>query len=183
MLIWINGPFGVGKTTVARRLVRLRPDFRLFDPEQIGFMLRPIWPASEASDFRDLPLWRELVLRTLAAAASDPARTIVVPMSLSNPDYFEEIIGGLRAQGIDVRHFSLMAPAATIRRRIWRRLSRLRSKRWALVRVEPCLAILSGAQFAAHIAAHERPAAAIAEEILARLSNGMSSGSGDQDGL
>jgi hypothetical protein len=172
MLIWINGPFGVGKSTVARQLVRLRPDFRLFDPERVGFMLRSLWPPNEVPDFQDLPLWRELVTRILAAAASEPGGPIVVPMTLANPSYHEEIIGGLRAQGVDVRHFTLMAPAAVIRGRNLLRLLNLRSKRWALARVDPCLAALAEPRFATHVDAHKRSPAAIAREILASLAPG-----------
>jgi hypothetical protein len=171
MLIWINGPFGVGKTSVARRLAKKLDDAWLFDPEQIGFMLRRVWPARDVPDFQDLPIWRELTLRTLAAAAKSSARPIVVPMSLSNPDYFGEIVGGLRAEGVDVRHFTLMAPAATIRRRNWLRLAGLRSKRWALARVEPCLASLSSAEFATHIETGGRSVPGVAAEILSRTAS------------
>lgn len=103
MLIWINGPFGVGKTTVARRLVKCLDGVRLVDPEQIGFMLRQVWTAPDVPDFQDLPIWRQLTIDLLAAAAAD-GRTIVVPMSLGNPLYFEEIVGGLRRRGVDVHH-------------------------------------------------------------------------------
>ena len=40
MAVLLNGAFGVGKTTVARRLVRLLSGSLLFDPEVIGFALR-----------------------------------------------------------------------------------------------------------------------------------------------
>jgi hypothetical protein len=168
MLIWINGPFGVGKTKAARRLVKMNPDFRLFDPERIGFLLRDIWPASEIPDFQDLPIWREMVLRTLAAACAGTDRMLVVPMTLADPAYFREIVGGLRDLGIDVRHFTLMAPAVIVRRRNRLRLIRPRSKRWALARVEPCLARLADAQFAVHIDTARKKVGAVAHEILAR---------------
>ena len=167
MLIWINGPFGVGKTSVARRLVSMIQRAHLFDPEQIGFMLRKVWP-ERAADFQDLPIWRELTLRALAGAAAASDRSILVPMSLSNRDYFREIVDGLRAEGVDVRHFTLMAPVPTVRRRNRLRLIGPSSRRWALDRVEPCLARLADPEFAVHIDADRRSAEAIAREILAR---------------
>jgi broad-specificity NMP kinase len=33
MLVWINGTFGVGKTTTAKALTDRLPGHRLFDPE------------------------------------------------------------------------------------------------------------------------------------------------------
>lgn len=36
MIIWINGPFGAGKTTLAERLRDRRPKSLIFDPEEIG---------------------------------------------------------------------------------------------------------------------------------------------------
>jgi hypothetical protein len=37
VIVWINGPFGVGKTTVAERLVHDWPGATLFDPEVLGY--------------------------------------------------------------------------------------------------------------------------------------------------
>jgi broad-specificity NMP kinase len=36
MLVWLNGTFGVGKTTTAIALVEADDRYRLFDPEQVG---------------------------------------------------------------------------------------------------------------------------------------------------
>jgi len=56
LLVWINGAFGAGKSSVARELVRRWPEARLFDPEEIGFLLRRVVPAEQqAGDFQDLP--------------------------------------------------------------------------------------------------------------------------------
>lgn len=40
MIIWINGPFGAGKTTLAERLRDRRPKSLIFDPEEIGCRFR-----------------------------------------------------------------------------------------------------------------------------------------------
>ncbi len=171
MIIWINGAFGVGKTKVARQIVARRPRMRLFDPEQIGFLLRRLMPDAEAGDFQDLPLWRELTVRLVADAAV--AADLVVPMTLVHRPYFEEIVGGLRRGGCDVRHFTLIAPAATIRRRLRRRLDWPASRRWTLSRVEPCVAALADPTFAAHVDAEQRRVREIAEAILASVEEAL----------
>ena len=165
MVIWINGAFGAGKTSVARRIAALRPGTRLFDPEQIGFLLRRVLPDSGVEDFQDLPLWRELTVRLVTEAAT--AGRIVVPMTLANPAYFEDIVGGLRLRGVEVRHFTLTASAETLRRRLRRRLDWPASKRWTLARVEPSVAALADSRFAIHVDAERRTIAGIAGEILA----------------
>jgi adenylylsulfate kinase-like enzyme len=37
VIIWLNGPFGGGKTTTASELHTLLPSSRLFDPEMVGY--------------------------------------------------------------------------------------------------------------------------------------------------
>lgn len=44
MIIWINGPFGAGKTTLAERLRDRRPKSLIFDPEEIGFVVKETVP-------------------------------------------------------------------------------------------------------------------------------------------
>ena len=39
MIIWINGGFGAGKTTLAEELHRRLPDTIVYDPEDVGLML------------------------------------------------------------------------------------------------------------------------------------------------
>jgi len=173
MVIWINGAFGAGKTRVARRLVAMRADAWLFDPEQIGFMLRSLWPGGVPGDFQDLPIWRQLTVATLAEAASrNPGRMPIVPMTLVNKAYFREVMDGLAEKEVDVRHFTLLASPATLRRRIRWRLDRPASKRWARAQIERCSAALADPGFAIHVPTDARPVAAIAEEILSRTGLG-----------
>lgn len=170
MLIWINGAHGAGKTSVARELAALLADAFVVDPEQIGFMLRRIWPGGGPSDFQDMPAWRELTVATLRAAAAErPSATLIVPMTLANPLHHAEIVGGLRAGGFDLRHFTLVASSATLRRRIRRRLDWPRSRRWALSQVESCSAVLDGPAFAEHLPTEGQSVAAVAAEIARRV--------------
>ena len=39
MIIWINGAFGAGKTTLAEELHRRLPDAVVYNPEDVGLML------------------------------------------------------------------------------------------------------------------------------------------------
>jgi hypothetical protein len=168
MVIWINGAFGAGKTKVARRIAALRRDILLFDPEQIGFLLRRLLPVEGLADFQDRPLWRELTLRLVAEAEAMATGPVVVPMTLVNPAYFDELVGGLRRSGVDLRHFTLTASPATLRRRLRRRLGWPASRRWALARVERCAAALADPNFAVQIDTEARKVAEIAADILAR---------------
>jgi hypothetical protein len=169
MLIWINGAHGAGKTSVARKMTATRPEARLIDPEQIGFMLRRIWPHPLPEDFKQMPLWRELTLGVLRAAALEaPGRTLVVPMTIVDPAMLGEIVGGLRAAGVEVRHFTLCASVQTLRRRLRRRLDWPASRRWALAQIDPCCRALAAPAFAEHVDTEGKTVAAVAEEILAR---------------
>ena len=40
MILWINGSFGAGKTTVAYELERRLEKAFVYDPENIGYFLR-----------------------------------------------------------------------------------------------------------------------------------------------
>ena len=40
MILWLNGSFGAGKTTVAHELQRRLPDAFVYDPENVGYFLR-----------------------------------------------------------------------------------------------------------------------------------------------
>lgn len=169
MIIWINGPFGVGKTQVARRIAGAGTGAFLFDPEQIGFLLRRLLPGPAPIDFQDLPLWRELTIRLLREAAATASGPVVVPMTLTDPRYFDEIAAGVRAAGLDLRHFTLLASADVVRQRLRRRLDWPASRRWALERVEPCLAALAAPMFQVHVHTERRAPADIAGEIMALL--------------
>lgn len=45
MIIWINGTFGAGKTTLSEELMRRLPEAVFFDPEDIGLPLMEWVPA------------------------------------------------------------------------------------------------------------------------------------------
>jgi hypothetical protein len=55
VIIWINGGFGAGKTTLAQELGRRLPDAVVYDPEDVGLMLWKWIPPN--GDFQHLPSW------------------------------------------------------------------------------------------------------------------------------
>ncbi|MGI1805031.1 AAA family ATPase [Exiguobacterium sp. TDN 0502] len=120
MIIWINGTFGVGKTTAAKGLQQRWKGSYIFDPEETGYFLRAQLPENK-DDFQDEPLWRTFNRQLLEQLNTEDAR-IIVPMTLTNPEYFQEIIGTLRDSGHDVRHIALMAKETTVKRRLISRL-------------------------------------------------------------
>lgn len=85
MLLWINGPFGVGKTQTAYALARRLPDAFICDPEQLGFGIARMTPPPLRGDFQDVPLWREGVRRVLDRNLSHFDGVLIVPMTLVNP--------------------------------------------------------------------------------------------------
>ena len=101
MIIWINGPFGAGKTTLAEELSARLPDAMTFDPEEVGLMLRHGVTPSPSGDFQDLPFWRSLTVATVLELRKHYGRTLLVPMTLVRAEYVEDVFGGCstRASG------------------------------------------------------------------------------------
>lgn len=117
MIVFLTGPFGGGKTSVADELIPQVPDCRLFDPEEVGFMLRSLLPGY-ADDFQDLPPWRTLVAATAAEVASFTGQTLIAPMSILRADYAHEIHAALDEHGMRVCHILLHADTTALHARI-----------------------------------------------------------------
>jgi len=122
MIIWINGGFGAGKTTLAEELHRRLPEAVVYDPEDVGLML---WKWLEPDgDFQHLPSWRELVVATAVSLRRHHAETLIVPMSLIRDAYRAEILGGLADAGEEVLHVFLEVDAGALRERLNGRVTR-----------------------------------------------------------
>ena len=113
MLLWINGPCGVGKTATAFELNRRLPGSVLCDPEHVGYGMRRMLPRSLWRRWQDIPAWRHSVLELLRMTLAGHDGPVIAPGTLVNLDHFQEIIGGLRGDGARVHHFSLLAEPAT----------------------------------------------------------------------
>ena len=118
MIVWINGAFGAGKTTLAQELHRRVPDAMLFDPESVGALLRTCVPAPESGDFQDLPAWRRLTAEFALTLRMEYNRTLIVPMTVVKPEYRQEIFGTITRSGDQLLHVFLDVPIDVLRRRI-----------------------------------------------------------------
>ncbi|MGW0433974.1 AAA family ATPase [Micromonospora sp. NPDC003197] len=179
MIVWINGAFGAGKTTVAAELCRrlsatLPPDgprVRRFDPERVGFVLRRI-QSVPTGDFQDLPSWRRWVVRVGRLLAWN-GRLVVVPMSLLRSDYRAEVFDGLRDRGVPVRQVVLRVPEPVLRSRIDGDLVEAGARAWRHSHVVQALTELAGVAGREwdtyEIDNHGRTPAEVAGEIIVRL--------------
>ncbi|MCD0483537.1 AAA family ATPase [Streptacidiphilus sp. ASG 303] len=180
MLLWINGPFGGGKTQTAHEIQRRLPGSVICDPEHVGFGLHRMTPPSLRGDFQDLPAWRQGVYEVLDRALNGHDGVVVVPMTVVEPSYLDETAGRLRERGHDVRHFALLADRETVLRRLRERglghLLRsaagkdapLRRESFALSRLDLCLERLHGPEFAEHLATDHLTVPQVADRIAAR---------------
>ncbi|WP_417506134.1 AAA family ATPase [Microbacterium sp.] len=118
MIIWLNGPFGAGKSTTTRQLVD-EGSFTMFDAEEVGYMLqRAISPELAGDDFQELPAWRHLVVESLSEVSKAVDTDIVVPQTVLVREYWDEIADGLTARGLDCRAFTLHVDSEEHARRI-----------------------------------------------------------------
>ena len=119
MILWLNGPFGGGKTTTAAELDALLPEAVVFDPEKLGEAIVPALSGVEpVSDFQDWRPWRELVVAALTSLDRYTGRPVVAPQTVVVEQYWDEIMSGLATAGVDVRAFTLDSTPAEHERRI-----------------------------------------------------------------
>ncbi|MNI86630.1 Tunicamycin resistance protein [compost metagenome] len=70
-------------------------------------------------------------------------------MTIVNPQYFDEIITELRSNGVEVKHFTLLADRETLLRRLKSRGDYKNS--WPAKQIDRCVASLSHDRFSIHI--------------------------------
>ena len=138
MIIWINGAFGSGKTQTAYELNRRTENSFVYDPENIGFFIRKNLPQNMIKgDFQDQPLWRILNYEIIKNIYSKYNGNIIVPMTIYNINYYEEIIGKLKKDGINIDHYILGANKETIIKRLSKRFDNKNS--WPAKMIEKCI--------------------------------------------
>ncbi len=167
MIVWLNGAFGAGKTTAAYELHRRLKDSFVYDPENVGFFLRKNMPRTcWTDDFQDMVLWRGFNCQILREIHETYNGTIIVPMTLVNPTYYEEIIQRLTDEGVPVLHVILYASRETILKRLKKRsLGRLDSERFAVEAIDRCLEFFDCRAAGIRIETDNMSA----EEIIARI--------------
>ncbi len=177
MLLWINGPFGGGKTHVAAEIRHRLPGTWVADPELVGFGLHRMLPPTLRGDFQDMPSWRVGVVEALDIVLRENAGLVIAPQTLVNADYLHEILGSLRAREHEVRHVTLMARPETVLRRLRDRgfgslaarlgVDTLARESFAVERLDLYLSSLRGPDFAEHVWTDELTIPQVAEAAAA----------------
>lgn len=138
MIVWINGAFGSGKTTCAYELLKRLPNSMVYDPENIGYFMRKNIPRElHKADFQDHEQWRMFNYEMLKYLSVSYDGIILAPMTLVNPQYYDEIIGRLVKEGIEVKHYILYAEKKTIEKRLNKRIER--GNTWAKQQTDRCI--------------------------------------------
>ncbi|MBB4920596.1 hypothetical protein FHS44_007747 [Streptosporangium saharense] len=149
------------------------------DPEHVGFGLHRMMPPELRGDFQDLPAWRRGVREVLELVLGKHDGPVIVPMTVVEPEYFREIVGRLREDGHDVRHFALLAERATVLRRLRERgfgrvvqfvagkNAALGRETFAVAKLDRCLERLRDEEFAEHIWTDRLTVAQVADRIAA----------------
>lgn len=136
MLLWLNGAFGVGKTTTAREIVECAPGRRMFDPEWVGLMLRANLSDQQFDDFQELPAWRALVPRVADEISRLTGEELVAVQTVLVEDFWLELRSGFDGLGLDLFHVVLDIEEAALRERITEDTVEAMAKDWRLSHIE-----------------------------------------------
>jgi predicted ABC-type ATPase len=173
MIVWIDGAFGSGKTTLVAELHRQWPETLVFDAEQIGYVLREIVEVP-TGNFQDLPLWRKQVAAMAIGLVAEYGRPLLVPMTLVEAGYVEEIFTAVRRRGIVLHHVYLDVPGDELARRIDARIHapgeperEARIRAWGITQIDRCAAARALLSRDALVLDGRRPVAELAAEVLA----------------
>ncbi len=167
MIIWINGAFGSGKTTYAFELHRRLPGSYVFDPEKTGYFIRKSIPRElREPDFQDHEEWRAFTFALLQKIYREFSGTVIVPMTVINPQYCREIIGRLTDTGASLRHYIVYAEKETIRKRLNKRCAL--GEAWARSRIDRCIYAFDHEINGERIVTDNRSISSVAEEIAAK---------------
>lgn len=167
MIVWLNGSFGVGKTTIANELVNLLDDAFIYDPENLGAFLRDNLKYNY-NDYQEYDLWRKFNYKIIKDL-NDHYKYIIVPMTLTNKDYYNEIVGNLINSDLKVKHIVLEASKETINKRLD---SRKDTTEWSYEQVDRCLKAFKNDIVGDKINTDNKSIDDITKEIISMLKEG-----------
>lgn len=118
MIIWISGPYGVGKSTLAEAMAEKMGNALIFDAEEVGNVVRENYPdCPYGYIFEDYPLWGEFCYMLLKDIHEKFQKDILVPMTLLREKSYG-IIEKLDQDGIQTPLVILEASYQTVHDRI-----------------------------------------------------------------
>lgn len=165
MIVWINGTFGVGKTETAKILHKRISNSFLYDPEEVGYLIKKQLPVELwKEDFQDHEEWSMWNYHLLKKVTTETEKVVIVPMTLTNELYYQEIIGRLKIERIQIHHFTLVAEPQTILDRLMKRGDG--NNEWIMNRTEKNVKQLSGASFQIHINTEKLTTEETASEVI-----------------
>ncbi|MBD7970724.1 AAA family ATPase [Paenibacillus gallinarum] len=176
MIIMINGAFGSGKTTAAEALNKKIPNSMVFDPEEIGYMLRKVIPdevkykEEQTDNFQDLELWRTLVVACAKELKRKYYRTLIIPMTLYKLENYEYIRNGLGEIDSDIYHFCLTASKDTIHGRLNERGET--PGEWVYRQTERCITAFEDARFEIKLDTDQMKREEVVKTILDHIKGG-----------
>jgi len=111
MVIFLNGSFGVGKSTTARWIRRLDRAVRVVDPERLGWVVQRVLGGG---DYQDRASWRFGIAVQVRALRAVHRGRILVPMAFDRLEVLDEIAERVARREPDVARVCLRASPSTI---------------------------------------------------------------------
>ncbi|QSX04994.1 AAA family ATPase [Sedimentibacter sp. zth1] len=138
MIIWLNGAFGSGKSTIADLLHQKIEFSHIYDPEQVGYFLWDNFPGKmkRKGDFQNIEIWRNINYQIIKHMNDNYNGVIIIPMTIVNIDCYNQIIGKLINDGVDIHHYILDADKEIIKKRLLNRGEEENS--WAEQQIDRC---------------------------------------------
>lgn len=166
MIYWINGPYGVGKTTIAKLLKERLKKAYIFDPELVGNAIRDNYPKELFKEtFEEYPLWLETNYKLLSDIYNKYDGDIIVPMTLLREESYLQIIKRLQDDGVDIFYIFLDGDKQTLHHRMVE-LGREEPDGWCVKHIPICLNVQKEERHARHINTAGKTPEEIVDNIL-----------------
>jgi tRNA uridine 5-carbamoylmethylation protein Kti12 len=176
MIILLNGSFGVGKTTVAKILRDSLTGSNIYNPEWAGSLLMrlPKWielKRTGTGDFQHIELWRKSAIVGTRLYRSFACGIVIVPMTFSDRNYFDEVITGIKSFDSELRVFCLKASLDTVKKRLVHRGTPIKGagSEWIACRIAECAEAHHDSYFGEPVDTESRSANDVAQDIILRL--------------
>lgn len=156
---------------MASLLEKRLADSLIFDPEEVGRMLRSVLSRYHpVNDFQDYALWRELVPRIATSLLCAYGKTVIMPMTVWRKDYFKDIIDALCHEKVEFIPIVLTGSRNILSKRIMDRPEKEGCHAWCLAHLDKSLASFKDPIFGAKIDTSDILPEEVADAVMEKLS-------------